>query len=364
MIRTILRTQIKRGFIVNPLPAENQNLYVAVADGVNYYAITTNFYRNALWGQYPSVEADDGLLLAFEGASVQRSINGTGVITASEGRYEASETRYHLGIRDPETGLLEGHVIFYPYSSNDQNIPDRVRSVIWMIGTSNIVIQDWEFAGASLGAPGRLSTVNGHLLVFGDGVDDYTNIKFLVRELNKRLNKNSALLDRHSSPHIQGPASAVTTNAEGNPQVNINEDSAFLPLDPDGPDYSYLTWDQPYQMATYQLDKVVDLLHLQTGIPIAAFGLAPNNQVSGISLDRQMFGALSKVRRLRREVERAIAVLGIEDVVWPADPFASYNENIDGEVKLVNAGISDPAQSAERLNIDAPTREPQRATAT
>ena len=355
-LRTILDSEIKRGFTVTPLNAENAELYRAISGGgVNYYSIATNFYRNGLWGQHPDTEADVELLESLEYASIMRSVNGTGVVICSQGSYQSVDTRYHWGMRNPATGLTVGHVVMFPYATSEQAFPDRIRVVSWVAGTPTLEVSTWTYEGASLGMLQSSENVEGQLVAIGDGVDDYTNMKWLVTELNNRMRRNSALLDRHSSPHIQGPSSALSSHDDGSPRFNINQDAAFLPKGEDtSQNYEYLTWDPNAALAQYQVDTLRDLLHLETGVPSAAYGLAATNAPSGISLDRQMFAALSKIRRLRREIERALRSVSVSDLIWPQDPFASYNENVASEIALVGAGITSAQEAADRLGVSPP----------
>lgn len=352
--RNISFEQIQRNFIVNPISEENQRLYFGDANSVNYYAILTNFYVNALWGQYPQTAAPNELLAALECSTIQRSINGWGAVVKFGEAYEAVNTRYYWRAIDLETGRQAGHVLMFPYNDeSDQtrgHVPNKIRVISYRFGDGAVRVQNFDFSGSTLGnSVGDSMTGDSSIVVWGDGVNDYDNVKWLVNELNKRLTKNSSLLDRHSSPHIQGPPIAVNTDS-GRSQVNIDQEGSFLPVDNPNNEYKYLTWDSQGSLSTFTIDKVIDLLHLQTGIPMSAFGMV-RNTASGVSLERQMFAALAKVRRWRRSIEMSVAEMDITDFQWPNDPFAGWRETLEGEQILVQSGIISPEQSMARLGI-------------
>ena len=357
-------SDIKQGLILIPRTGDWENLYriTPAALDVNYYRVITRFYRNALWGKMPRTTADPALLDSFRKAANQRSINGFGAVVQSGDVFNAVNTRFLWPIIDDvgaRTGWLLGTPYNSPASRNTQgiNVPDYIRLFAMVDGADLAQVWDAKYSGSTLGTVTQRDPAQMRIGVFGEGVSDYEEVQWLVAELNKRLQKNSTLLDRHSSPHIQGPeAAAPVSDEEGGerqrPRFQYDEEGMFLPREGEDPEYAYLTWDAKEGLAKLQLDTILDLIHIVTGIPAQVFGLNVSGNSSDTSLERQMFAALSKTEGLRHEVEMAAQAFGDFTFQWTEDPFASYVERAQTEINLAAAGIITPTEARHRLGMD------------
>ena len=384
-LTAIKYSTIKPGLQLFPKSAKNRTLYEAKADRLNYYATITEFYRNALWGQYPDVPgASVDLLRSLELSYVDRSLHGFGAVLKSGGNYHPVNSRYLWPLLDDQE-IKIGWVIGFPYSSGRDDaimknvdvpslntrssyVKDRIILIVKEDAAQFGLRMTHEFSGSTLGRRIATEGVDASCIVYGDGIDDYTRVIYLINELENRLNKNSKILDRHSNPHIQGPASAapkIVVDAEGNKQTRgfqFNEDGMYLPNDKDEPPYEYLTWDSGQTLNGLHTDRIIDLIHVLTGIPPMILHLT---HTSGISMERQMFAALSKVRRHRREIETGVKQYNPAlDFTWVADPFESEGERVDRELKLLEAGVIDADETRKRLYIPgkAPVIEPPMIT--
>ena len=370
--RTLLESQIKPGLVINPLTIENFQLFSGVhrslidqetgeRKGVNGYAVVTNFFLNGLWSEHPISDADRRLLMALESSTVFRSMNGYGVVIKQGNRYQAIDSRYFWYLVD-DNGDQIGSVVMYPYSSTNEEFPNRARVVISNNANRSMEVREYVFQGVTLGRVIGTNTVAGDVIAWGDGANDYDNIRYLINELNKRLDKNSILLDRHSSPHLMGPPNAFqkrdpkgTSGQESdNSQFKYNEEGMYLPVDSQGVDYKYLTWESEAELNKFQVSTVLNLIHIETGIPATAFGISSATGDSGLSLERQMFAALAKVRRWQRDIEDAIEHIGIDDLQWPRDPFGSYSEKVNQVIQLISAGLITPDEGRKLLGIKGP----------
>lgn len=360
MIRQLKRTDIHTGTILQAIPNTNELLFAGPSDSANFYAIVTNFYSNAIWGTAPRDIARRNILAAFEEATRQRSINGIGVVLRQGEQYRSINSRYYWQLVDETTGLPIGSVVGYPYYVGPTqgiavSLPNRIKIVIQADSDTFAEVTEYMFSGVTLGLPAmdEAATIpDAQIVAWGDGINDYEDMKSLICELNKRFTGNSKILDRHSNPHLMVPQSGVTTDDEGQQSFDYNSDGMSLPIEKDEPEYKYLTWDANASLSQYQLSTTIDLLHMTTGVPATAFGLSAGSGNSGVSRERQMFAAISKIQRIRRAIDDAFIRFGIDTVAWASDPFMSFNEAIDSEGKLVTMGIISRDEARARLGIE------------
>lgn len=353
---------IAPGLIVRPQSDANEKLFRGDGESINYYAVVTDFYVNGLWGQYPRMNEDRvDLLRAFETATQDRSINGYGGVMVSGDQITPLNSRYLFPLVNELSNRI-GWVAMFPYVSDTAQrsktaLPDAIRVIIAQDDRPIGIVRDYSYSGSTLGPRRTEMAVPLVLATFGNGISDYTNMKFLVDEINNRVSKNKIVLDRHSNPHIQGPNSA-TPRPQEDDQGNVtqmgfqfNEGGMFLPRDNEEGGYEYLSWDAKSELGRLQMDRIIDLLHVVTGVPASAFGLRPVGNTSGTSLERQMFAAISKVRRWRRDIQQAAMLLGVEELDWVEDPFADFQERATIEIQLVSSGIVSVEEARRRLGI-------------
>ena len=385
--RQLLESQIQPGLILNPITEEYYRLFKGKDQtqvdqetgqliGVNGFEIVTQFFQNVLWAQYPHTSASTRLLQALETSTEYRSINGYGVVVVQGNSYRAIDSRYYWALVN-NVGELIGSVVAYPYSSTNQDaLPDRVKVCISQDETDTIQVREYHYSGVTIGQNISVDNVQGDIIAWGDGKSDYTSLKWLMQELNNRLNKNRTLLDRHSNPHLMGPPNALapktsqggqTGNESDNAQFNYDEQGMFLPTDGEQ-EYKYLVWNANAELNKFQLNRILDLIHMQTGIPATAFGISSQTTGdSGLSLERQMFAALAKVSRWQRDIETAVESLGVTDLQWNPDLLGTFASRVQQNIQLVQSDIisRDEARAdlgyagnaPERRNDNAPTTQ-------
>lgn len=322
-------------------------------EGLNFYKVVTEFYNNAMWGQLPRTNGEKEILHAFELSSTQRSINGYGAVLMVNDRHYIPDSRYLW--RWEEDGILVGYVIGWPYLRKPDSIAaDGIRIFIWQHDRELLTVQDWALRGTALER--RLQQYNppGRVAVWGNGQSDYPPMVDLVNWFNTRLKKNTEMLNRFANPHLVGPSEAL--DERGVMSLNTEEGSFLATSDKDAKDFSYLTWDANQPLNSQTVGSLLDALHMITGVPATAFGLqhAQGSGNSGVSRERQMFSALSKVRRLRRNVEDAMEMFNITEIAWPDDPFTTWQEQVTAELQLLAASIITPEEARERLNLGPP----------
>ena len=199
------------------------------------------------------------------------------------------------------------------------------------VGQEPAVAMTFTYNGGSLGRlidaqPSDLQMVK----VFGRGRTDYDDIEPVLAELIVRMISVSRVLDKHTDPHIVmksenilPPATESAVKEQKDRELK-SDNPFFFELHGENADMKYLIWDASLAAADVQIDRLLDELHIMTGIPSTAFGVTrQGNTNSGVSLERQMFATLQRVRRLRRRLEMAFAeVSGINNIEWVDNPFA------------------------------------------
>ena len=355
MMNLLSPDQLRPNLVLPVLSADNENRWLNTA-GINFYRVVSEFYQDAMFGQLPRVEADAELLEAFERSVLQRSINGYGAIIRSGSNHIVPSTRYTW--RWEVDGLHRGWIVGWPYKSGSRAAStDRIRIFIGENDRDLLAVQDWVLEGGSLGSKiGDDLNPAGTIAVWGNGVSDYPPIVDVLTWYNTRIKRNNEVLDRVGDPHLTGPQEA----ADDQGRVQLSSEGSFLGREKESAEYSYLTLDADQPLNKETIGNLLDALHLVTGVPATAFGITSSTGDSGVSRERQMFKAISRVRRWRRDVETALQVFGVTDVAWIDDPFIGWSNQVDSELKLLASGVISPDEARERLGIggDAPAPTP------
>ena len=337
---------IKRGETIPILSAQYQNSYNDKSKLINFYKVVTEFYTNAMWSQLPRIDGDENLFKSFEQSTIERSINGIGAVVKIGDSFTVPSGRYVWEWQ--ENGDHVGWIVGWPYNTEKNTIgSNHMRIFIFEDEKPLVLVQDWEIQGTSFSSLVSQTIVPGLIGVWGNHDSDYTQMGPLVNALNNRLDLNNTVLDKHSNPHMEGPAEAVNEQGE----FPYNKEGMFLPTTPDQSKYNYLTWDSPENLNMFTVNTLMDILHIITGVPATAFGLSQENNQSGKSRERQMFAAISKVKRWRRQVENAMMPFGVSNVKWIEDPFVQWSEQVATEIILLENGIISVEEARQRLNI-------------
>jgi len=155
------------------------------------------------------------------------------------------------------------------------------------------------------------------------GIDDYTDIDSIIAELLVRVGQVARILDKHASPSMSGPITALEQD-ETTGAWRIKAGSYFV-RDAEGAPVEYITWDGQLAAAFTQIEKLVNFLYTISEMGSAIFGdlTTSTGQVpSGSALKRLMISPLAKVNRIRMRFDKALkqalmlcSQLGGKDVV-------------------------------------------------
>jgi hypothetical protein len=140
------------------------------------------------------------------------------------------------------------------------------------------------------------------------GLDDYTDIDSVVSELLVRVGQVARILDKHASPSVQGPQTALEKDpATGEWKLKMGN---YFPRDSkDDPEVGYITWDGHLAANFTHIEKLVNFLYTLSEMGSALFGdmSANTGQVpSGSALRRLLISPLAKVNRIRMRLDPAI----------------------------------------------------------
>ncbi|PFW43789.1 phage portal protein [Priestia megaterium] len=141
-----------------------------------------------------------------------------------------------------------------------------------------------------------------------EGIDDITELRPIMDEINNRLSQIASILDKHSDPAIAVPAGSLQEDADGNPTFRVGLDKVFETMGKDDITPSYITWDGQLSNAFSELDKLVQYLLIIAEIPEVAIGKGESGTSgnSGLAIKWQMNSLLAKVNRKRQYYNKGL----------------------------------------------------------
>lgn len=143
------------------------------------------------------------------------------------------------------------------------------------------------------------------------GLDDYDDVQSLVCELEVRIAQISKVLDRHTDPTMQGPEDALTlVEREGQPPAREFVPGKFYINQSGGIQgkIEYVTWDAQLEANFKFMDKIVELIRVisQMGALLSDLSDKSGAIPSGAAMRRMLYGAISKISRIRNNFAPAI----------------------------------------------------------
>lgn len=183
------------------------------------------------------------------------------------------------------------------------------------------------------------------------GYDDYTEVDSIIRELCIRIAQIARILDKHASPSMSGPISALKRSEEGEYYLEVGN---YFPIsDNTQAEPKYITWDGQLSAAFQQIDLLINQLYTISEMGSAIFGdigQKTGQAVSGTALRLRMLSILAKVNRIKMRFDPAIkkaiklcSELGGKNITNLSD------EKI--EILWQDGLPSDPVEEANLYNI-------------
>ena len=144
------------------------------------------------------------------------------------------------------------------------------------------------------------------------GIDDYNDIQSLVCELEVRIAQISRVLDKHTNPTMQGPEEALERiyNEKTGEYVEVFVPGRFFKNQSGGNqgNVSYLTWDAQLEANFKHIELLLNLIRVtsEMGALLSDISDKSGSIPSGAAMRRMLYGAISKISRLRNSFTGAI----------------------------------------------------------
>ena len=316
---------------------------------VNWYKRATTCFADLLCGEPFKVAADsqdaadrliedNSLVLKAHEITMSMVRNGTGIFKArfdKRGIIDVIPPRIWFPVVSPDSTEFVAHVLAWAFKEGSEEF---VRAEIHEKGTITnklFTVEGGKLKDALLtrferyanippvtktGVDGFL-VVPVHNLLASDGVfgmDDYSDMNDLVKELERRLIQNSRIFTKHAEPSVSGPASKIDIDPYSGEAVMVGG-GQYYGYNTGEPAPAYMVWDAKLEASFMQIDQVIQKLYMVSELSPAALGeLKQGLAESGSALKRLMMATLAKVNRLRlrldpgtREILRVTAALEV-----------------------------------------------------
>lgn len=212
------------------------------------------------------------------------------------------------------------------------------------------------------------------------GTSDYADLEPLMFALNNRITKIDNILDKHSDPILAVPPGVIDEKGQVRKEaLNMFE------VDNENPGFNkpeYIVWNANLEFAFKEIDKIIDMLYMFSGIAPASTGYSSDQKAGGQAESGRAlkFKLLSTIRkRNQKKIYYDIALKEMLEVAmefgkaWnvkidgqsvsaPEKPSIDWGdgvlndttEQIDEETKRVDAGLSSRADAIARLDGISP----------
>src|SRR5699024_10974808 len=139
------------------------------------------------------------------------------------------------------------------------------------------------------------------------GIDDITEHRSILDEINNRISQISDILDKHADPAVAVPVGTLREDEAGNVYYNVAQEKVFEIAGKDDVIPQYITNNNPQiDQAFKELDMLIDLLFTVSEIPSVALGRNESGTArsSGLSIKWRMNSLLAKINRKRQYYEK------------------------------------------------------------
>lgn len=212
------------------------------------------------------------------------------------------------------------------------------------------------------------------------GTSDYKDLEQLFFALNNRITKIDNILDKHSDPILAVPPGVIDETGKVRKEaLNMFE------VDNENPGFNkpeYIVWNANMEFAFKEIDKIIDMLYMFSGVAPASTGYSSDQQGGQAESGRALkFKLLATIRKRNQKIiyydiavkemlETAMDLakawnlkvdgegVGADSekpsINWGDGVLNDTTEMIDEEIKRVEAGISSRADSISRLDGISP----------
>ena len=301
----------------NPLANSASDRLEGSVLAVNFYKIVADHFVQDTLGGFDLSRLDKLVAREIQLSVWYRAIYGNGILARLSGSVRAISPRYWWPVQ--EMGMDLGDALIIPFATRSAlgagsglaNFPDQAlvsivsregRGQVFRTGYTGITL------GPSFSAVGEIEAFE----LFGDGIPDFPAIQHLVDMLDKIIKASQRIIDRHSQPHIQVPASMVQYGEDGSPSLVLQEGGSIFPTNRDDKDVKYITLSVDGGHIQYTMQTLLSLLGATAKVPPSIFNLFPLARMeSGVSIEALNRASNEKVSIWQDELERTFANLNI-----------------------------------------------------
>ena len=141
-----------------------------------------------------------------------------------------------------------------------------------------------------------------------EGIDDLSEHRTLLAEINSRLSLIAEILDKHADPAMMVPPGTLAEDENGNPTFRVGIDKVFEVGDKSEVEPKYITWNGQIDAAFKEIDKLIDLFLITAEIPAVALGAGDSGTSgsSGLAIKWRLNSLLAKINRKRQYYDKAL----------------------------------------------------------
>ena len=148
-----------------------------------------------------------------------------------------------------------------------------------------------------------------------DRTSIFDDMKHSVGEISRALTAHATTIFRNARPHLFGPEGAVTINAEGAAELNIQ--GMYFPLSEGDVEPGYLQWDTKSDAVRLDIELQLDTALNMASLNKLLFDPQTTGNLSGVALRRLLLPFVAKLNTLKEINDMAIL-----------DVLATFNQNI------------------------------------
>lgn len=274
-----------------------------------------------------------------------------GQIKKGRSNTEASEDRSYLKIERHEPGIIRNEL--WQLEADGKTLSTQVD--LKLFPEYEDLEQEQE-----TGYPGLLFTFTPNWRLEDEfwGISDYFDMETIFDELNNRISRVSAVLDKHESPRLILPPGIMKYDERYERWYIEKEDLEAIEISGEdetvrGDLPKYLTWDAQLSAAFQQIDKLLEMAFLISETSPDAFGMGERGAAeSGRALKFRLLRLLAKINRKKLYFDEAL-----KEVVYTALKLESVHgagvdpEGLDIRIEWSDGIPDDPKEQAEIESI-------------
>lgn len=294
----------------------------------NIYGFMVDFWQDAVLTDKPEIaaaNATEQTLVDLLAPSLHRAARvvigdvvryGVGVFAnRAVGQCQAVDTRSWFPVRLPYDYSAPGRdALAWRYTTGRE---DRL---VVEVFTDSAVLQshyrlDGSVIGSRLGAelrnPAPADQSLGVVPVRGDdsgfwGRSDFRNAEQFVTEIHRRMSMVSEALDKHASPHLAMPETAIQLDEAGNAMISDGGMVIPVPMGANNPEY--VVWNARFDSHATAIHRAFEAIFRNSRIaPVLVLHDRKVPQLaSGAALRRLAIPTVARIKELRSNLETAM----------------------------------------------------------